>query len=138
MIAYSDNINNINPEMLKGFFEGWVRCPSPEKHFEILKNSDYIIIAVDENTRKVVGFINAVSDKVLSAFIPLLEVLPRYQQLGIASELVKRMFEKLKDFYMIDLVCDENLQSFYERLGMEKHTAMIKRNYDKINGLEEN
>lgn len=137
MIIYTDNLENINPEMLKGFFEGWGKFPSAEKHYEILKNSDYIIIAVDEKTQKVVGFINALSDKVISAFIPLLEVLPEYQHRGIASELVKRIFGKLKNFYMIDLVCDENLQSFYERLGMEKHTAMIKRNYDKRNGMGE-
>jgi hypothetical protein len=39
------------------------------------------------------------------------------------------MLEKLKDHYMIDLCCDENLSPFYEKLGMKKVAGMIIRNY---------
>ncbi len=129
MIVYQDNLDNINPQMLEGFFDGWKSFPSQEKHFELLQNSSYIIIAVDNEKNDVVGFINAVSDGVLSAYIPFLEVIPQYKNRGIGSELVRMMFEKLKDFYMIDVVCDESFQGFYEKLGMKKYTAMILRNY---------
>ncbi len=140
MIIYKDNIDNIDSDMLKGFFAGWKTLPSAEKHLELLQNSDYKIIAIDEdedeNENKAVGFITAISDRVLSAYIPLLEVLPEYQNKGIGSELVKRMLDKLKDFYMIDIVCDESLQAFYEKFGMKKYSAMIKRNYDRQSGTE--
>ena len=54
----------------------------------------------------------------MSAFIPLLEVLPEYQRRGIGSELVRRMLLLLADTYMIDLCCDEELVGFYERFGL--------------------
>ena len=79
-----------------------------------------------------IGFINAISDKTLAAYIPLLEVVSGYRKQGIGTELVKRMLEQLKDYYMIDLCCDEHLEGFYRKLGMAKVTGMIKRNYKRI------
>jgi predicted N-acetyltransferase YhbS len=71
---------------------------------------------------------------VLSAYIPLLEVLPAYQGQGIGSELVRRMLAKLADLYMVDLLCDPGMQPFYERLGMRPTTGMLRRNYDRQAG----
>lgn len=136
MIVYEDNLDQVTKEMLNGFFTGWKIHPSPEKFLEILKNSEYKILAIDDDKNKVIGFINAISDKVLSVFIPLLEVLPEYQRQGIGSELAKRMLDKLKDYYMIDLVCDEDLEKFYLRFGMTKHSSMIKRNYQNQYGIK--
>lgn len=132
-IDFTSDLKQINYDMLTGFFDGWSNHPDVQKHFEILKNSDFLVLAIDDN--KVIGFINAISDKVLSAYIPLLEVLKEYQGKGIGSELVRRMLEQLKDFYMVDVICDDDLQKFYERCGFVKNTAMIKRNYDKQNGI---
>jgi ribosomal protein S18 acetylase RimI-like enzyme len=134
MIIYTDSFKNISPKNLQGFFEGWQSRPSPEKHFEILKNSAHIVLVIDDKTNNVVGFINAVSDKVLSAYIPLLEVLPEYQGKGIGKELVKRMLAKLEGYYMIDICCDESLQKFYEKFGLKKYSSMILRNYSKQSG----
>jgi len=80
---------------------------------------------------KATGFINAISDGVLSAYIPLLEVLPAYKNRGIGSELVKRMLEKIKDYYMIDLTCDPELQSFYKKFNMIPSNGMMLRNYNR-------
>lgn len=46
------------------------------------------------------------------------------------------MMNELKNYYMIDLVCDDKLESFYSRFGMKKHMAMIKRNYGKQKGIQ--
>ena len=35
---------------------------------------------------------------------------------------------------MIDLICDADVQPFYERLGMTRYSAMIIRNYDRQSG----
>lgn len=129
MITYKDSLESIETRMLNGFFEGWLNPPSSETHFKILKNSDYIILAIDDEKQKVVGFITAISDHILSAFIPLLEVLLEYRNQGIGTELVKRMKKKLHSFYMIDLVCDKERQLFYEKLGMKEMHAMSWRNY---------
>lgn len=128
MITYQNNLKGIYPGNLTGFFEGWKFKVTPEKHYEILKNSYKVILALDE--KNVIGFINAISDRKLSAYIPLPEVLPEYRRKGIGKELVRRMFEELKGFYMVDLCCDEELSGFYEKLGMIKTTGMIKRNYE--------
>lgn len=122
--------------MLKGFFIGWPNPPSPQTHLKMLEKSDYIVLAVEEERNRVVGFITAISDGVLSAYIPFLEVLPEYQNRGIGGELVKRMQDKLNGFYMIDLLCDESLQPYYEKLGMFKSQGMIYRNYKMQSGKE--
>lgn len=74
------------------------------------------------------------SDGVLSAYIPLLEVLPEAQRQGIGSELTRRMLASLDHLYMVDLLCDRDVQPFYARLGMHEATGMMKRNYEHQNG----
>ena len=90
-------------------------------------------LAVETDTSKVVGFISAISDGVISAYIPLLEVLPEYQKMGIGRELVTRMIDSLKNLYMIDVLCDEELQKYYEKFGMTSTTGSFIRNYHRQN-----
>jgi ribosomal protein S18 acetylase RimI-like enzyme len=128
MIKYTSSIAGISPLRLRGFFVGWSNKPSPRTHLLLLKNSGHLVLAVDEQMDKAVGFITAVSDGVLSAYIPLLEVLPEYQKMGIGQELVKRMLKKLKGMYMVDLLCDKRMQPFYMQFKMSKATGMMIRN----------
>jgi ribosomal protein S18 acetylase RimI-like enzyme len=113
----------------EGFFQGWPNPPSMEKHREILEMSYRSIVAIDETHNTIVGFINAISDGVLSAYIPLLEVVPKYQGQGIGRELIRMMLDELSDIYMVDLNCDEDLQPFYTKQGMIKSQGMMIRNY---------
>ncbi len=110
---------------------GWGNPPSPETHLRILQGSYRFVLAIDDETGNVVSFISAISDGVLAAFIPNLEVLPAYKGNGIDSELVRRMLDSLKHLYSIDLICDEDVQPFYERLGMWRYSGMVYRNYDR-------
>src|SRR3954452_21583622 len=105
----------MEPRHLEGFFVGWPKRPAAERHLEILRGSAAVVLARD--AENVVGFVNAISDGVLSAYIALLEVLPDYQGLGIGSELVRRLVDRLRGLYMIDLCCDAELEPFYRRLG---------------------
>jgi ribosomal protein S18 acetylase RimI-like enzyme len=125
--VYSNDLIHLRIE--EGFFRGWPNPPSIEKHKEILEKSYKSIVAIDENKNTIIGFINAISDGVLSAYIPLLEVLPEYQKKGIGAELVRIMLNELSDIYMVDLSCDEDLQPYYERQGMIKSQGMMVRNY---------
>ena len=134
MITYTESLDGITADKLNGFFVGWPNPPSSETHLRILKGSFHIVLALDDQTGQVVGFISAISDGVSAAYIPHLEVLPSYQKQRIGSELVKRMFDDLRHIYMIDLTCDPELQPFYERFGMRALTAMIFRNYDRQSG----
>ena len=131
-IEYSDSIKGIRAENLQGFFVGWNDAPSAETHLRLLENSSYKVLAKDG--AKVIGFVTAISDNTLAAYISFLEVLPEYQNKGIGKELIKRIVSKLEKFYMIDLLCDTNLQPFYEQLGMQKAVGMRIRNYNKQSG----
>ncbi|RDW16739.1 GNAT family N-acetyltransferase [Oceanobacillus chungangensis] len=133
-MLYKNSLENIYHEMLEGFFVDWPNPPSTETHLKILNNSSKIVIAIDSNTNRVVGFITAISDGVISAYIPLLEVLPAYKNKGIGKELVHRMLQQLDDIYMIDLCCDEELVPYYKKFGMMTATGMIKRNYKMQSG----
>lgn len=135
-IAYIDSLENITPDNLRGgFFDGWPHPPSPETHLRILQGSYAVVLALDGDM--VVGFITAISDGVSAAYIPHLEVLPAYKGKGIGTELIKRMLEKkLSHLYMIDLICDEHVQPFYERVGMKRYTGMIFRNYERQSGSD--
>jgi len=128
MITYTDSIEGITPDILHGFFEGWRRTVTPAEHLRILENSYAFLCAIDDTSGSVVGFITAVSDGVLCAYLPLLEVLSAYRGQGIGTELVRRMLEKLDGIYMIDLMCDEDVRGFYERLGFISTHGMIIRN----------
>ena len=133
-MVYLESPQNLSAEQVTGFFAPWPESPSEEGLLELLQNSSYVVLAFDEKSDKVVGFVTAISDGVLSAYIPLLEVLPEYQGRGIGTELVRQMLDKLSHLYMIDLLCDENLQPFYERLGMVRSRGMMIRNYARQSG----
>ena len=134
MITYKYSIDGIEPRQVEGFFVGWPNPPSPETHLRILKNSTEAVLAIDDDTDAVVGFVTAVSDGVLAAYIPLLEVLPAYKGRGIGQELMRRMLDRLKTVYMVDLMFYTKLQPFYERFGMTPATGMMIRRYEYQSG----
>jgi ribosomal protein S18 acetylase RimI-like enzyme len=136
-IEYTKNLSNITEDMLTGFFVGWLNPPSSETHLKILKDSYCSYIATDRNSRKVVGFVNSISDGVLTAYIPLLEVLPEYQGQGIGSELTKLILTELKGLYMIDICHDEGLTRYYSRFGAHTSCSSIFRNYAAQSGRVE-
>ncbi len=54
---------------------------------------------------------------------------------GIGSELVRRLREDLREIYMIDLLCDNDVIPFYEGLGFQRGGGMAIRNYHNQSGL---
>lgn len=133
MITYTDSLENITIEQLSGgFFVGWPNPPAPQAHLRLLQGSYKVWLAIDDN--QVVGFINAISDGVLTAFIPLLEVLPDYKGQGIGTELVNHILASLDHLYSIDLLCDDDVVPFYKKLGLHQAGGMLKRNYQNQSG----
>ncbi|SIT93457.1 GNAT family N-acetyltransferase [Edaphobacillus lindanitolerans] len=133
-IEYTNDTKGITPDMLEGFFVGWPDPPEPGMHLTLLRQSSHRVLALDPAEGRVIGFITAVSDGVLSAYIPLLEVVPGRQGEGIGQELVRRMLKELQDFYMVDLCCDAGLVPFYEQLGLHRVNGMVHRNYGRQSG----
>lgn len=99
-----------------------------------MKNSNYVVIARDSKTKDVIGFVSAISDGVLSSYIPFLEVLPGYQNRGIGMKLMETILSKLNRYYIVDLFCDKDMRSYYRKFGMRPDSAMIIRNKERQTG----
>jgi len=136
MITYTTSLDGISADKLKGFFVGWQDAPSPETHLRLLENSSHVVLAFDDETGRVLGYVTAMCDHVLSASVPFLEVLPEYQGQGVGAELVRRILDEIGDLYMIDLVCHPNMQPFYARLGMRPSSGMMRRSAKRQSGAE--
>jgi GNAT superfamily N-acetyltransferase len=133
VIEYSDDMASVEERMLSGFFVGWPRHPSAAQHLAVLRGSYRSVVAISDG--RVVGFVNMISDGVLTAFIPWLEVLPSYQGQGIGAELMRRIVAGTEGLYSIDLVCDADLIQYYERLGWTGWTSAMIRHRDALAGL---
>lgn len=125
-ITYTDRLDSVSAAQLTGFFVGWPTHPDPQTHLAILRASYAVWLALDGD--KCVGFANALSDGIFYAHIPLLEVLPGYQRKGIGKELITRMLDSLSHMYAIDVVCDEAVAPFYDRMGFSRCVGVVKRN----------
>jgi ribosomal protein S18 acetylase RimI-like enzyme len=129
------DLTGIQEQGLAGFFVGWPDPPSAATLLRILRGSSHVALALDGG--RVVGFINAVSDGVLAAYIPLLEVLPEHQGRGLGRRLVEDMLAQLEGYYMVDVVCDAKLQKFYEGLGLTAAVGMLRRDYKHQPGRQQ-
>ena len=94
---------------------GWNRMESVYKN--PCMTSYYHIACYDGDD--LIGFIDSVSNGVTDAYIQDLMVRPDYQSKGIGTELMNRMIFALKErqIYMISVVFEEKLKSFYSRFG---------------------
>jgi GNAT superfamily N-acetyltransferase len=128
VITYSTDVSDLTEDELTGFFVGWPAPPSPAQHLAVLRGSYRVVLARSQD--QVVGFVNMISDGVLTAFVPWLEVLPEFHGQGIGTELMRRILAEGAHLYSVDLVCDEPLRRYYERLGMFALTGMGVRNRD--------
>jgi ribosomal protein S18 acetylase RimI-like enzyme len=120
-------MDSVGPDALHGFFEDWATPPSQEEHHAVLTAATHVVLALDR--RSVVGFVNALSDGILAAYIPLLEVLPAYRGRGIGTELVHRLLDDMGPLYMVDVLCDASVFPFYERLGFSRASGGMIRNF---------
>ena len=96
---------------------GWNRM---EKELMDPRLKSYYHIAVyEEQSQKLIGFIDSISNGVTDAYIQDLMVHSDFQGKGIGSELMNKMIEYLKGagIYMISVLYDEDLKSFYSRFG---------------------
>ena len=94
---------------------GWNRM---EDEYKNPLMTSYCHIAAYDGER-LVGYIDCVSNGVTDAYIQDLTVSPDCQGRGIGTELMNRMIEYLRSrhIYMISVIYEESLRSFYERFG---------------------
>lgn len=133
-VHYQEMLDGVVSARLRGFFAGWPNPPTPETLLRLLASSDHIVLAIDPMTTDVIGYVTAITDGVLSAYVSSIEVLPRHQGRGIGTALMRRLLDRLEGLYMVDLVCDPEIVPFYERLGLQPATAMVRRDYAHQSG----
>jgi ribosomal protein S18 acetylase RimI-like enzyme len=134
VITYTTAVGDLTLAQLGGFFVGWPTPPSRRQFAAVLRSSYRVVVALDSTTGRVVGFITAISDGVLTAFLPWLEVLPDYQGRGIGTQLLRRMLNELDHLYSVDLICDLGVRQFYQRRGMVPLQGMGRRNLAALDG----
>jgi len=83
-IDFVSTVDEIADDDLMGFFVGWKQRPSRCLRLAVLRASDRAVIARDVETQAVVGFITAISDGLIAAYITLLEVRPNINGVGSA------------------------------------------------------
>jgi GNAT superfamily N-acetyltransferase len=136
-IEYRTSAAGLRWEQLDGFFVGWPVRPSAQTLLSHLERSYRCVVAVDVTGDRVVGFATAISDGLLAASIPLVEVLPGWHERGIGKELVGRLLDQLRHLYLVDLVCDDDVVPVYEKAGFTRGTAMLRRNRKALAPLAE-
>ena len=125
MISYRTDLDGVTEADLAGFFVGWPRPPAPAARVALLRGSSHVVLAWDEE--RLVGFVTALSDGVLMAYLPLLEVLPEYQGRGIGTALVDQVLGEIGELYGVDVCCDEDLVPYYARFGFQRVAGMVLR-----------
>jgi ribosomal protein S18 acetylase RimI-like enzyme len=135
MYDYSDDMSGVAVADLAGFFVGWPAAPTASQHLAVLSGSYRAVVARVAGRTDVVGFVNMISDGVLTAFIPWLEVLPAHQDQGVGSELMRRVLAGTEHLYSVDLLCDAPLQPYYERFGMTPVPGMGIRHPSALHGV---
>ena len=96
---------------------GWNRM---EKELANPRLQSYYHVAVyEDQSQKLVGFVDCVSNGVTDAYIQDLMVHPDFQGKGLGSQLMNKMIEYLKTagIYIISVLYDEDLKPFYTRFG---------------------
>ncbi len=107
---------------------GWNRM---ENEYNDPLLTSYYHIAVYEK-EALIGYIDCVSNGVTDAYIQDLMVHPDYQGRGIGTDLMKKMIDylKKKHIYMISVVFEYSLKSFYEKFGFFNMLCGQMETYD--------
>lgn len=89
---------------------------NPDILYLALINSQTVFTAWHNN--ELVGLARALDDGILVAYIHYVLVNPRYQGQGIASNLIKMIKNKYRNYLYIELMPDEKKNvTFYQNLG---------------------
>ncbi|PGO21712.1 GNAT family N-acetyltransferase [Bacillus cereus] len=85
---------------------------------KMCKQSWCVIYAFKE--QQLIGMGRVISDGVITGIICGVCVMPKYQSFGIGKQIVERLIQHCEQNKVIpQLMCVENLQSYYESIGFE-------------------
>lgn len=98
-------------------------------------NSWYIVYAFEG--QKLVGMGRVISDGVITGVICGLGVHPDYQSRGIGRQILQRLVEHWeKSRVFPQLMCEEGLEPYYEKLGFQRFTIGMKKNIQRTHSSD--
>lgn len=98
-------------------------------------NSWYAVYAFEG--QKLVGMGRVISDGVITGVICGLGVHPDYQSRGIGRQILQRLVEHCeKSRVFPQLMCEEGLEPYYEKLGFQRFTIGMKKNIQRTHSSD--
>lgn len=128
MITYSQSLEAVTDADLTGFLAHWDFTPPDGTLLAMLHGSTHVILARDESSSTLCGYITALSDDVVCGYISAIEVRPTYRHQGIGTALLTQMTSQLQT-YGTYLSCAPAMAQFYESQGFKQITGMSKRRF---------
>ena len=126
MITYSDTLDGLTAHDLEGFLAHWDFTPPEGTLIAMLERSTRVVLARDDNSTRVCGYVTALSDEVACGYISALEVRAEFRGKGIGTALLQRITERL-DVFGVYLSCAPSMRGFYEARGFSGVTAFCRR-----------
>lgn len=109
------------------FSVNWPLGNESDKLQRAFSHSDKVFTAWDKE--KLIGLINSISDRLLTAYIPYLLVNPDYQKQGIGEKLVSMIISEYESYERIVLLTEKDTVDFYRKCGFFEaqsiHVMMI-------------
>lgn len=115
---------------------GWnsIRLSVTELNMMCL-NSWYAVYAFEG--QKLVGMGRVISDGVITGVICGLGVHPDYQSRGIGRRILHRLVEHCeKSRVFPQLMCEEGLEPYYEKLGFQRFTIGMKKKIQRTHSSD--
>jgi ribosomal protein S18 acetylase RimI-like enzyme len=126
IITYSQSLEAVTTADLEGFLAHWDFTPPSGTLLAMLQSSTHVILARDESSSILCGYITALSDGVVCSYISALEVRPKFRHLGIGTALLNQMTSRLQT-YGTYLSCAPGMVAFYESQCFKQTVGMSKR-----------
>jgi len=131
MIIYQST-QTLPAEKLQSLFlsVNWSSGNYPDKLTEAMKHCGAVFTAWDGE--ELVGLVNVLDDKIMTAYVHFLLVHPNYQGKGIGKELLRMVKEKYNNYLRIIVISDEKETRFYENSGFEVGERCVPLFINKI------
>lgn len=118
-ITYTEEKKFTQDEVQNLFLSvGWISGQYPSRLYKALMHSSTVITAWDGN--RLVGLVRLIDDSELVAYMHYVLVDPAYHGQGIASEMIKMVKEKYRNYLYLEIMPEERKNaSFYEKHGFQ-------------------
>ena len=126
MITYAESLETVTAADLEGFLAHWDFAPPEGTLLAMLKGSTAVILARDDQSSAICGYVAALSDGIACGYISAIEVRLAYRKRGVGTALLNRMTERLA-VYATYLSCAPAMVPFYESAGFDRVAGMAKR-----------